>query len=145
MLSDRLKMTYKRGIFMSGHFSESVIVYCFMAGLFFNFAGVPVFAADVETTISAILIEMKDKDTNVRREAIWKIVRTDLTKQPVNSRDEAIAGLKNLLKDPEKSVRYQAADVLAGLDHPCKEAIPVLIEALEEDDDVANVWTNAQF
>lgn len=128
---------------MSGHFIKFIIACCFMASLSINFIKEPVLAADTESSISAILVEMKDRDAKIRKEAIGKLAQINLDEQPVNTRDEAIEGLKNLLKDPEKSVRYEAAYQLPTTNPLCQESVPVLTDAFKEGGKYAMIYMTA--
>ncbi|MBU2573547.1 MAG: hypothetical protein KKH28_05665 [Elusimicrobia bacterium] len=117
---------------MSNHLLKVPVLCCFLVGLFMGFTERPAFAAAEETNMSAILRDMENKDAKIRENAIINFYSIDLNKQPNNKRDEALTGLKRLLKDPEKAVRYEAASVIASINSSCTEAVPVLIEALEE-------------
>ena len=99
---------------MSRHFSKAITLCCLTAGLFLDFAGRSIFAADVETNMSVILMEMKDKDVNIRLGAIGKLNRSVLNKQPVKTRDEVIA-----------SLAFQFFGLEAG------SAVPALIEVMK--------------
>lgn len=120
---------------MSKRFLEALILYCFTVVSFFNLIDLPALANDAASDISTILKEIEDKDAKIRQEALWKLYKINPDKLSPNDRNKAIAGCKKLLKDPEKSIRYNAAEnKLDWAKYIHKEAVPVLIEGLKEKD-----------
>lgn len=87
-----------------------------------------------EDRIPRLLQSLKSADAVAREEAIFNLRILDSENQLGERREEVIVALKHGLSDSEKPVRYNAAIALGFIDPSIGEGLPVLIEALEDEE-----------
>jgi hypothetical protein len=119
---------------MTNHFIKTVFLYSLSIILLLGSIVQPIFAGAGETDMPAILRKLENKDAKIRENAMWKLAEIDFNKLPDPNRDEAVAGLKKLLNDPVKSIRYYTAGNLQWMKYTRQEGVSVLIDALKEKD-----------
>ncbi|MBI4801706.1 MAG: HEAT repeat domain-containing protein [Elusimicrobia bacterium] len=83
--------------------------------------------------MSTRLKELEDENSKVRRSAAIYLGLVGQESKD-DERKEVIAALKRHLYDTDKSVRYNTAEALAGMDTSVKDVIPILIEELKDKD-----------
>lgn len=81
----------------------------------------------------ARLKELEDENPEIRRNAARDIGLYG-QKSKDEERKEVILALKRHLQDADKLVRYNAAEALPDIDSTAKEVLPILIEALKDND-----------